>query len=349
MKTHSSPSDRTTLDFAALGIDEVPLVGRYTYTRAHPPLRRHSHGDAFEVCLLQHGTQAYRVGSRRHELSAGDMIVTRPGEVHGTDNEPENRGRLYWIQFKRPAGRRPFLGLSFPAARALFETLARQDQHVFHNCNALAATFERILDHDKTSLPRPLLKASAQNLLVRLLLDILSLTGRDTHHACSPMVRRALDHLAQQVADHVTLARLAAAAGASESYLKAHFAREVGMTPMEYHMWLRIEQAKRLLRETRTPITELCFDLGFATSQHFATAFKRFAGHTPRDFRQLSPQPQPEEPPQAGAGPKFHPVSAARQRPRRALLCAPAPRPLACTPLASQPAARVSQLRKSQR
>lgn len=116
--------------------------------------------------------------------------------------------------------------------------------------------------------------------------------------------------MAKHSEEPLTIARVAAAAGTSESYLKAHFKREVGMPPMEYLMWLRIEQSKQLLRETETPITYIALQCGFTTSQHFATVFKRLTSTTPRDYRQKGHHhPKEPEKPVAGTGPLFHPVS----------------------------------------
>lgn len=84
MKNASDGKERTTVGFAELGFPEVPLVGRYAYTRAHPPLRQHVHRNAFEACILQRGTQTYTIGPLRLDLEAGDMIITKPGEAHGT-------------------------------------------------------------------------------------------------------------------------------------------------------------------------------------------------------------------------------------------------------------------------
>ena len=311
MKTPPA-TDRVIFDFSDYGLAEIPMVGRYDYTHAHAPLRKHLHQDVFEVCVLQRGTQTYVVGKERFDLTAGDMIITRPGEAHGTDSEPESRGRLYWVQFQRPSRNRPFLGLTPHIAGLLIEPLTHLPRHQFHNCDILFGTFERLLAPPSPTMPKALAKASVQNLLFRLLLDIQTLTGREVQHACSAGVRLALQHLATHTQEGVTLAQVAAAAGTSESYLKAHFKREVGMTPMEYLMWLRIEKAKRALREAATPVTALALDLGFATSQHFATVFKRLTGHTPRDFRRLCrSRPPTDGSPVAGTGPSFHPVAPA--------------------------------------
>jgi len=317
MKAKPLPADRVTLDFKRYGLFEVPLIGRYTYTCAHPPLRQHIHRNVFEICVLRHGTQTYLIGDKRFKLTAGDMIITRPGDAHGTDTEPENRGRLYWVQFLSPSRERPFLGLPPAAARTLIGSFNHLPQHPFHNCDLLFETFERILSPPSRNLPKALVKASVQNLLLRLLLDIVSLTGRGVQPACSAGIRLALQHIEQHSAEKLTLARLASAAGISASYLKVHFPREVGMTPMERLMWQRIEKAKRLLRETPETVTALTFQLGFATSQHFATVFKRLTGLTPRAYRLMAENSELfAGRPVAGTGPDFHPVAIAAAPPR---------------------------------
>jgi AraC-like DNA-binding protein/mannose-6-phosphate isomerase-like protein (cupin superfamily) len=315
MNTVATSTDRVMLDFSDYGLAEIRMVGRYDYTHAHPPLRKHLHQEVFEVCVLQRGTQTYFIGNERFDLSAGDMIIIHPGEAHGTDTEPENRGRLYWVQIQRPARNRSFLGLSPRTARQLLEPLTYLPCRQFHNCDVLFRTFEHLLSPVSPATPKALAKASVQNLLLRLLLDIQSLTLRKVQQACSPGVKLALQHLDTHCGDHLTIAQLASAAGTSESYLKAHFKREVGMTPMEYLMWLRIEKAKRALRESDILVTELSLHSGFATSQHFATVFKRLTGHSPRDYRRLAGgEPSVDNPPISGKGILFHPAVAERPR-----------------------------------
>src|ERR1035437_434212 len=90
--------ERIAIEFAALGITDVSMVGRYKYTFAHSPLKPHLHKNIFEVCLLERGTQIYVVGSRSYNLTGGDVFITKPGEIHGTGREPENIGCIYWIQ-----------------------------------------------------------------------------------------------------------------------------------------------------------------------------------------------------------------------------------------------------------
>lgn len=62
------------------------------------------------------------------------------------------------------------------------------------------------------------------------------------------------------------------------------FSAAYGMSPKQYQVSARIEEAKRMLNGSGLNITEVALELGFASSQHFATQFKKVAGMTPREF-----------------------------------------------------------------
>lgn len=77
---------------------------------------------------------------------------------------------------------------------------------------------------------------------------------------------------------------LAAHFGVSEVYFRKLFLAEVGVTPKQYILNLRIQKAKQLLSETFytvTTIAELC---GFGSLYHFCRAFKGKVGCTPRTY-----------------------------------------------------------------
>lgn len=60
----------------------------------------------------------------------------------------------------------------------------------------------------------------------------------------------------------------------SYRHLSRHFSTRLGQSPKQYQMQSKLLEAKRLLTETDLPITTIAMELGFASSQHFATQFK---------------------------------------------------------------------------
>jgi AraC-like DNA-binding protein len=81
------------------------------------------------------------------------------------------------------------------------------------------------------------------------------------------------------------LGELARLSGFSPQYLVKTFTREVGISPHQYLMQLRVNQAKELLAHSDVPVTQLALELGFSSSQHFATVYRRLTGETPLQYR----------------------------------------------------------------
>ena len=63
------------------------------------------------------------------------------------------------------------------------------------------------------------------------------------------------------------------------------FQQAFGLSPWQYVMRMRLDDAARRLRNTTEPVTEVALDTGFATPSHFATAFARRFGMPPSRYR----------------------------------------------------------------
>lgn len=76
-------------------------------------------------------------------------------------------------------------------------------------------------------------------------------------------------------------------AGIPLSYrqLSRHFMALTSLTPKQYQLHCRVEEAQRLLAATQFPITTIALELGFASSQHFSSQFVRHTGEPPSHYR----------------------------------------------------------------
>jgi AraC-like DNA-binding protein len=81
-------------------------------------------------------------------------------------------------------------------------------------------------------------------------------------------------------------AAVADAVGLSPHYLRELFRRVEGTGVMQYIGQARVEESKRLLRETDRPIRELYADSGFISYSYFFTYFKKATGVTPSEYRE---------------------------------------------------------------
>jgi len=98
----------------------------------------------------------------------------------------------------------------------------------------------------------------------------------------------ALRYIEENCMEPIRLERLAREAGYSLSHFKAKFLEEVGTTPANYVNAYKVEKAKELLLTTDEPITDLSYRMGWSSSNHFCTVFKKYAGVSPTQYRKLN-------------------------------------------------------------
>ncbi|MFG1604920.1 helix-turn-helix transcriptional regulator [Actinoplanes sp. NPDC049265] len=117
------------------------------------------------------------------------------------------------------------------------------------------------------------------------------LTGHGTAPEPAPALRddarvaRVIDLLHAKAHTAVSLAELAAAAGLSRFHLLRLFKQHTGETPAQFHLRLRLDRARRLLRTGTASVSEIAVRCGFADSSHFARAFRRATGVSPTSYR----------------------------------------------------------------
>lgn len=272
------------MDFRALGMHDVMTLGRYQYAHAHRPLRRHTHGDMFEICLLDEGVQQYVVEDETYTLRGGDVLVTLPNERHGTGDSPERRGRLYWLLIRKPSARERFLNLPAAEGRALLDALLNLSPRVFRGSQDLKGYLESMFAAHDAEIS-PFRKTEIRNWALRFLLEILH-DARAGGRRLTRTIRDVQDVIEERLFEQKPLlAELAELVGLSESRFKQRFKEEVGIAPGNYITQRKIEKARELLSASDVDITDLAFDLGFSSSQYFATTFRRYVGVTPSEYR----------------------------------------------------------------
>ncbi|HWW75732.1 MAG TPA: helix-turn-helix domain-containing protein [Pyrinomonadaceae bacterium] len=114
-------------------------------------------------------------------------------------------------------------------------------------------------------------------------------TGEESHGGSPSLpgykLRQLTDWMAEHAAEEFSLERLAAQAGLSRFHFQRLFKAATGVSPSHYHIDLRINEARRLLRETRMSVVDVALEVGYANPSHFARLFRRETGLSPSDYR----------------------------------------------------------------
>lgn len=110
---------------------------------------------------------------------------------------------------------------------------------------------------------------------------------RDTPGTRTPRERVAatIDWMKLNLIRPTRLEELAARAGMSGPHYSAMFRREIGFSPVDFFLRLRIQRACQMLATTEESIAAIGGEVGFVDPYYFTRYFRRVMGCSPREYR----------------------------------------------------------------
>jgi AraC family transcriptional regulator len=127
--------------------------------------------------------------------------------------------------------------------------------------------------------------------LIELRTDLAREIGRipaaraSTRHELHARVQKGRQAMDEMLTENLPLKNIARLAHLSPFHFHRAFSAIFGETPHAYRTRRRLERAARLLKETDTPVIDVCLDTGFESAGSFSTLFQRRYGASPTAFR----------------------------------------------------------------
>ncbi|MCL2379974.1 MAG: PocR ligand-binding domain-containing protein [Treponema sp.] len=117
--------------------------------------------------------------------------------------------------------------------------------------------------------------------------EFVRLIGRNrTQKKISEYLSRAVDYMALNYTEELTLRKVADAVFISSFYLSHLFRKEMNTTFSDHLCKIRIDNAKAFLKNERNPrIQEIAEKTGFNDPNYFAKSFKKMVGIAPREYK----------------------------------------------------------------
>lgn len=285
------------------------------------PMSPHFH-DEYLIAAQLGGEEKVHVAGKLHELSAGDVVLINPQQVH-TGNAEGDEVEYISLYVDRETVERFAAELGAASAAPEFTVVraARQGELV----EAIAALLDLVQRSEPHRLfPTPQahedddvvfgakllpeapaepgspsaleIETALHGVLSRAFEEFSNLrtpqlrsTNRVGHRKIARAVEFIRDLQPGTPPDAVTLDKLAEVAGLSKYHFLRQFSQVVGMTPGAYLRTLRLCHAARLLRSTTRPIVDIALAVGFSDHPSFSRAFARYLGLTPSEYRRLGP------------------------------------------------------------
>lgn len=132
----------------------------------------------------------------------------------------------------------------------------------------------------------PYKSASIRVMVLSLVLHLAKFHATPrSHHSHKDSIMQAIGYLQSNYAEHITLDKIAAAAGLSKYHLTRKFKGATGMTPIEFLTIIRCQNAQRLLLKDTYTVAEVAELCGFESTSYFTKTFKKTTGALPSAAR----------------------------------------------------------------
>ena len=100
-------------------------------------------------------------------------------------------------------------------------------------------------------------------------------------------ISRAKQYIKERFRENISISDIAEQEGFNVSYFSTLFKKETGQTFIEYLTAVRMEEAKRLLKETNLSVALICESVGYSDLKHFTATFRKSSGIKPSEYRKL--------------------------------------------------------------
>lgn len=282
------------------GPDGFPVTVRVVRTE---PAGRPSHPhdvteidhyhDFCELVIVLSGRGRHLLEGESFPVSAGNVFVVQGSQVHCF----RDRDDLVLMNVMYDPARLPLpagllrrlpgysaLFLLEPSFRSAHRFSSRLDlsREDLGTAEAMAERLER-----EARGRQPGHEAALLGLLVELMVFLSRRYGESEAGESRALLRmgRLISTLEQRYAEPWTLDGLARSAHLSRTNLLRVFRQATGESPIGFLIGLRIEAAKRLLRQTDLGMTDIAHETGFGDSNYFARRFREATGRSPTEYR----------------------------------------------------------------
>lgn len=98
-------------------------------------------------------------------------------------------------------------------------------------------------------------------------------------------ISQAMDYMKYHFSENISISEVSVHIGINRSYLSFKFKQITGVTPRQYLMDLRINNAKVLLKQSKDSIKNIANRVGYKDSLTFSRAFRQAVGISPKQYR----------------------------------------------------------------
>ena len=233
----------------------------------------------YQLLYVASGKAHFYFGGQEKEVTAGHMVLYQPRQEQKYDYFSKDKPEVYWVHFTGGDVKNILRHFAIP-----------MDENVFYS--GTASTYAYLFKEMINELQ--MCKTGYQELLEMYLRQIFLLVQRSREEekpAVSSYLQEEMEHARRYFSEHyneaISIEDFAQSRGMSVSWFMRNFKQIAKVTPMQYILNIRINNAVTLLETTDYNVAEISAIVGYDNPLYFSRIFKKQRGVSPSDYRKM--------------------------------------------------------------
>jgi len=230
----------------------------------------------YQINYITEGAGMYEDASGRYRIEPGSLLFIRPGIWHRYRPRKTTGWTEHYVGFNGKISDQLFGQQWFAEKRPVLRAGHSEE---------IIDTYYKIFGYVKGEKPGYQQVSAA--MVMKLLGFIVSLDKQKNFSGkrIEKIIQGACFTIREQVDSKFDFQAFAATNHIGYSYFRKMFKKYTGVSPLNYHMELKLLRAKEMLLNTDLSVKEIGFGLGFHSIHYFSRLFKKKTGFSPTEIR----------------------------------------------------------------
>ena len=255
------------------------LVSRYRITNKRIAGAIHYHNE-YELYYMIDGNTTFLIDGEIYSIEKGNFVLVPKGVPHLTDNQNhQNIVERFLLSFNECIFTEKYKYI----LEALTET------RIIHVPDTILPQLEKLLYKIESEYKHN--EKGRDELMDAYILQLMILIYRHRYkkktkiRESDKIVYDVSDYIMNHYSEDISLKYISKTFNISEGYLSRKFKEVSGLCINQYITYVRVNNAEKLLENSKYSITQIADMCGFCGSTYFSSVFKKFKGMAPLTFR----------------------------------------------------------------
>lgn len=239
-----------------------------------------------EIFFITNGQGTFLLDDKIVKVNKWDLIIINPNCLH------TEKSSLSDVPLEYTVLGVDNLLLNFPESYSLIDNDRQIKQYIIKNCfrdkDVILDYFDRlILEIEHKAFNYEL---ACKSMLILFITHIIrnttsSLFIEESQEKVNLECMKIKNYIDAHYSQNITLDFLSDLSYMNKFHLVHTFTKEIGVSPINYVITRRIQEAKNLLATTNYSIRDIASIVGFSNSSYFSQMFRKVSGMSPKSYR----------------------------------------------------------------